>query len=153
MPTTENQAELRLTHRFEAPRERVFEAWTNPEVLRLWFAPGTDWDVPVADVDLREGGRYRVMMREPGNGTSHTVGGQYTEVTPPERIAYTWAWEGAEGSAHTGESLVVVEFADSDGGTEVALTHTRLPSDESRDSHAHGWDGIFNSLKAHLSAG
>jgi uncharacterized protein YndB with AHSA1/START domain len=152
MSATENQTDLRLKHRFDAPRDRVFEAWTNPEVLRRWFAPGLDWDVPVADVDLRAGGRYRIAMQEPGGGATHAVTGEYTEVTPPARIAYTWAWEGTDGTPLAGESVVVVEFAEIDGGTEVELTHSGLPSEESRDSHSHGWEGIFKSLAGHLRA-
>ena len=151
MSATENQTDLRLTHRFEAPRDRVFDAWTNPEVLRRWFAPGPGWDVPVADVDLRPGGRYRFVMQEPGGGAKRAASGEYTEVTPPERIACTWAWEGTDGTPLGGESFVVVEFAESNGGTEVVLTHSGLANEESRDSHNHGWEGIFSSLEAHLS--
>ena len=83
---------LELSHRFAAPREKVFEAWTDPEVLRRWWAAAPTWDTPLAEVDLREGGSYRLSMRT-DTGEVHTVRGEYTEVRPPERLAYTWAWE------------------------------------------------------------
>src|SRR3954451_16215617 len=102
MPATEDQTVLRLTHRFEAPRERVFDAWTNPELLRRWWAAGEGWDTPHAEVDLRPGGRYRLSMHDPDSGNVHTVGGEYTDVSRPHRLAYTWAWEGESDS---GESL------------------------------------------------
>ena len=53
---------LELSHRFAAPREKVFEAWTDPEVLRRWWAAAPTWDTPLAEVDLREGGSYRLSM-------------------------------------------------------------------------------------------
>ena len=98
MPATENQAELRLTRRFNAPRERVFDAWTDPELLRRWWAAGPDWDTPEAEVDLRPGGRYRLSMRNPQSGDVHTVGGEYTEISRPARLAYTWQWEDMPGA-------------------------------------------------------
>ena len=54
---------LELTHRFAAPRERVFDAWTNPDVLKQWWSAGADWDTPLAEVEAREGGSYRLSMR------------------------------------------------------------------------------------------
>src|SRR3954464_7200682 len=107
-----------------ASRERVFDAWTDPELLRRWWAAGETWDTPLAEVDLRPGGRYRLSMHDPDSGNVHTVGGEYTEVTRPDRLVYTWAWEGESDS---GESLVTVEFVAAGGGTEVVLTHTGLP--------------------------
>ena len=147
MPATENQTDLRLTYRFDAPRERVFDAWTNPEVLRRWWAAGPDWETPHAEVDLRPGGRYRLSMRNPETGDVHTVAGEYTEITPPERLAYTWQWEGMPGAE---ESSVLVEFADTGDGTEVVLVHSGLASDESRASHEHGWKACLANLESRV---
>jgi uncharacterized protein YndB with AHSA1/START domain len=71
---TEIGQELALTleHRYAAPRERVFDAWTNPEVLERWWAAMPTWDTPLAQVDAREGGRYRLSMRT-DQGDVHTV--------------------------------------------------------------------------------
>jgi uncharacterized protein YndB with AHSA1/START domain len=149
MPATENQTELRLTHRFEAPRERVFDAWTDPELLRRWWAAAPDWDTPSAEVDLRPGGRYRLSMRNPETGDVHTVGGEYTEVSRPERLVYTWAWEGED--ANREETVVTVEFADRGGdATEVVLTHAGFASDESRTNHEHGWRGCLANLESRV---
>jgi uncharacterized protein YndB with AHSA1/START domain len=150
MPATENQTDLQLSHRFDAPRERVFDAWTNPEVLRRWWAAAPDWDTPEADVDLRPGGRYRLSMRNPETGDVHTVGGEYTEVSPPERLAYTWAWE-THGDHE--ESHVLVEFVADGDATEVRLTHSGLTSDESRNNHEHGWRGCFANLETRVISG
>ena len=146
MPTTEDQTMLRLTHRFAAPRERVFDAWTDPELLRRWWAAAGTWDTPEADVDLRPGGRYRLSMRNPDSGDVHTVGGEYTEVSRPDRLVYTWAWE--MGVGVTGdESLVTVEFIDAGDGTEVVLTHTGLAGEQDRDNHEHGWRECLANLE------
>ena len=146
MPATENATVLRLTRRFEAPPERVFDAWTDPELLRRWFHAGPDWDTPEAEVDLRPGGVYRISMREPANGNVHTVTGEYSEVSRPDRLVYTWSWEAEEGSPMGAESHVTVEFAADGDGTEVRLTHTGLPSEENRDQHVHGWEGVLANL-------
>src|SRR5262245_66351638 len=96
-------ATLSLERSFEAPREAVFAAWTDPEVLRRWWAAGPDWETPEAEVDLRAGGGYRLAMRDPGSGDVHVVAGDSTEVVPPERLVYPWAWEhDAPGSARSG---------------------------------------------------
>ena len=90
---------LELEHRYAAPRERVFDAWTNPEVLKRWWAAAPTWDTPLAEVDAREGGSYRLSMRT-DQGDVHTVHGTFTEVSVPERLAYTWSWdEGPEAAA------------------------------------------------------
>ena len=139
---------LRLTRRFDAPRERVFAAWTDPDVLRTWWAARPDWDGAAADVDLRPGGRYRLSMRDTANGAVHSVSGEYREVRPPERLAYTWSWEGAPAEMAGSEgTLVVVEFAEADGGTEVTLTHEGFASGDIRDLHGEGWRGCLDSLE------
>ena len=104
--TTSAPTELRLERTFAAAPERVFDAWTNPEVLRRWWAAAVDGDTPRADVDLRVGGSYRLTMHDPGNDTEFTVMGEFTAIDPPDRIAYTWSWEGAPPA----DTLVTVEF-------------------------------------------
>jgi uncharacterized protein YndB with AHSA1/START domain len=149
MTGTEQETELRVSRRFDAPRDRVFDAWINPEVLKQWWAVDPDWSTPTADVDVRPGGRYRLSMQQP-DGVVHTAVGEYKEVTPPERLVYTWTWEGGapemEGSQDT---LVVVEFIEEDDGTEVVLTHTGFADGAIRDEHVKGWSALLaNSERA-----
>jgi uncharacterized protein YndB with AHSA1/START domain len=145
---SESNVVLRMERTFDAPRERVFDAWTNPEVLRRWWAADPEWDTPLAEVDLREGGRLRLSMHDPSSGAVHSGGGVYTEIRPPERLAYTWAWED-ESNAGPGsqETLVTVDFDEDGGRTTVTLTHSGLPSEESRDNHEHGWGACFDNLE------
>jgi len=101
---------LELSHRYSAPRADVFDAWTNPQVLKRWWAAAPTWETPLAEIDAREGGSYRLSMRTDA-GELHTVSGEFTEVRPLERLAYTWSWEQGPDAAMSGseETLVIVD--------------------------------------------
>jgi uncharacterized protein YndB with AHSA1/START domain len=137
--------ELRLERTFDAPREAVFEAWTSPEVMRRWWAAGPDWDTPHVEVDLRPGGRIRLSMSDPASGAVYTFSGEFVEISPPERLVYTSAWEqpGPLGATTT----VTVEFHEEGDRTTVVLTHTGLRGEETRDSHAEGWNACLDNLE------
>lgn len=142
-------AVLRLTRLFAAPRERVFAAWTDPELLRRWWAAVQGWATSRAEVDARPGGRYRLSMRD--GDAEYTVGGVYLEVLPPERLAYTWTWEGeAEIMRGSEGTLVTVDFVDAGDGTEVVITHTGFAGDRIRDLHGEGWAGCLDNLEGVL---
>jgi uncharacterized protein YndB with AHSA1/START domain len=129
-------------------RPRVFDAWTSPDVLKDWYAPQPGWANEIAEVDLRPGGSFRLGMKDPASGAMHVAFGEYTEVNRPEKLAFTWAWEGQEDRPVT---LVEIDFVADGDGTEVTLTHSGFPSEESRDSHAHGWNGLLDSLGRYFS--
>ena len=142
---------LRLERTFDAPVDAVFDAWTNPEVLRRWWGAHSSWRTAAAEVDLRVGGRYRLSMEDPDADQLHTVCGEYREVRRPERLVYSWAWEEADGLlGHA--STVTVDFIGDGQSTTVVLEHTRLPSVESRDAHRSGWEGCLASLQAKVFA-
>lgn len=127
---------------------RVFAAWTRPELLRQWSCP-EGAEVEDAQVDLRVGGAYRIRMTSERG--VHTAFGTYREITPSSRLVYTWDWEEAEFAV--GETLVTVEFAKARGGTQVVLTHERLPDEEARQGHGEGWESCFNRLERLQGAG
>jgi uncharacterized protein YndB with AHSA1/START domain len=139
---------LELSHRFAAPREKVFEAWTHPEVLKRWWAAAPTWETPLAEVDPREGGSYRLSMRT-DTGEVHTVRGEYKEVRPPERLAYTWSWEEGPEPALAGSenTLVLVEFIEDGDGTLVKITHRGFTSEQIREMHVHGWQAVLANLE------
>jgi len=87
------ETRLSLTRTFSAPREKVFRAWTDPEELKKWWGP-PGYSTPTADVDLRVGGAYRFGMMELPDGEVFYLAGTYREVRPPEKLVYTWNWEG-----------------------------------------------------------
>jgi uncharacterized protein YndB with AHSA1/START domain len=142
---------LELSHRFSAPRDEVFQAWTDPEVLKRWWAAAPSWSTPLAEVDAREGGSYRLSMRT-DEGEVHTVCGEYTEVRPPERLAYTWAWEEGPDPVMAGSerTLVVVDFIEDGDGTIVRLSHSGFANDQVREMHAHGWEAVLANLEARV---
>ena len=140
-------AVLRLSRRFAAPPERVFDAWTNPSVLREWWAAAADWEGADAEVDLRPGGRYRLAMRDTTSGAVHAVTGEYTEVVRPQRLAYTWTWEDEQPEMRGSEgSLVVVDFVAEEHGTLVLVTHSGFADERIRDMHATGWTACLDNL-------
>jgi uncharacterized protein YndB with AHSA1/START domain len=148
MTDVSQELALELTHRYAARREDVFDAWINPSVLTRWWAAQPTWQTPVAEVDATAGGRYRLSMRT-DTGEVHTVGGEFTEIRPPERLVYTWAWEeGPEGAmAGSEHTLVIVDFLEDGDGTLVRLTHSGFHSDEIRDLHIQGWDAVLANLE------
>jgi uncharacterized protein YndB with AHSA1/START domain len=147
---TETISGLRLERTFRARPERVFDAWTDPELLRRWWAAQPDWTSPAAEVDAREGGRYSLSMQEPDGGTVHTVAGEYREVERPKRLVYTWAWQDAD--ADDNETLVTVEFHEEGEATRVVLTHEGFSNEDSRRNHEHGWNGCLDNLERRVFA-
>jgi uncharacterized protein YndB with AHSA1/START domain len=142
---------LRLTRRFAARPERVFEAWTDPRLLSRWWAALQGWETSRAEVDLRPEGRYLLSMRDGASGAVYTVVGHYVEVSPPERLSYTWTWEGEPEEMRGSErSLVLVEFAEDGDGTEVVLTHSGFDDAHIRDLHGEGWTGCLANLESRV---
>jgi len=124
------------------PRAKVFDAWTSPELIRQWFMPGEQFTVPVAEVDLRVGGAYRIAMRPPDQGADNIVSGIYREIVKPERLVFTWTWKD-----QPAVMLVTLTFNDLGASTELVLKHEYLPSEDSRTRHERGWAGCLQQLE------
>lgn len=127
---------LRLTRRFNAPRDRVFTAWTTPEALKRWWCP-PGWVPEQIEVDLRPGGAYVLGMRESSGRTAVSIVGRFVEVRAPERLVYTWRWLGAFDDMP--ETQVTVEFLPIDGGTEVIVLHEQIADVRLWHRHRTGW--------------
>lgn len=136
---------LRIERAFDAPAAAVFEAWTSEEVLRRWYHAGHDWDTTEARVDLRVGGALRVVMRNPHEGVEHGGGGEYVEIDPPRRLAFTWIWD-EDPTKH----LIEIDFDEIDGATMVRFTQGGLKDAESKASHLGGWGKVFDNLERAL---
>ena len=102
--------------------------------------------MPLAEVDLRAGGSYRIHMLSP-EGKLNRLYGTYREVKPPERLVYTWNW--AE-DPEMGETLVTVEFHQQGESTKILLTHEFFPDAGRKDLHVQGWNGCLDHLTSCL---
>jgi len=140
--------ELWITRTFDAPRELVFKAWTEPEHARHWFAP-EGCTVESVTMDVRPGGAWRSCMRWP-DGSDHWQGGVFREIVPPERLVFTYAWEDADGRPKH-ETLVTVRLVERAGKTELTFHQAAFESESSRDSHAGGWNSTLTLLGEHLA--
>lgn len=135
--------DLVISRVFDAPREFVFRAWTEPELGKRWSAP-LGLTVPALDIDLRPGGAWRLCMRTP-EGEDLWVGGVYTEVRPPERLVATHAWVNPDGTPGP-ETLVTVTLAERGRRTGMTFRQAGFESAETRDAHAEGWAECFDKL-------
>jgi uncharacterized protein YndB with AHSA1/START domain len=141
------QRELVITRLLDAPRELVFKVWTQPEHLVRWWGP-KDFTAPHLKMDVRVGGAYRANIRSP-EGTDYWMRGVYREVTPPERLVFTFAWE--EDGERGLDTLVTVTFADQGGKTRLTFRQAPFQSDAERDSHHGGWSECFDRLAGYLA--
>jgi uncharacterized protein YndB with AHSA1/START domain len=125
--STPSDTEIRMTRLFDAPPELVFEAMTRPEhVKRWWGCLGEGYSVPVCEIDLRVGGKWRFVNRHPkGEVAFH---GEYREIAPPRRLVFTEIFEEYPDTV----SVVTTELAEENGKTRMTAT-VRYPSLEVRD--------------------
>lgn len=139
MTKTTNDLTLTVSRTFDAPSEKVFDAWLNPEMLTRFMTPGDDVSVPSATVDPVEGGEFEVIMKVGDKEIPHS--GVYKAIDRHRRLVFTWE------SPHSIDgSTVTVEFAPAEKGTEVTLTQVSFSSEDSRDGHTEGWTAILAAL-------
>jgi uncharacterized protein YndB with AHSA1/START domain len=138
---------LRIERTFDAPIEDVFEAWTSEEVLRRWWHAEPDWETPSAQVDLRVGGKLRIVMRDPEEGADYGGSGEYMVIDPPRRLAFTWVWD--DDPSHP--QLIELEFSEQDGVTTVLMTNSGITTETGRDEHEDGWRKCFDNLDRTLA--
>ena len=132
---------VRIERTFAAPAEAVFDAWTNPEVMRRWFHCGPDWETPVAEVDLRVGGTVRVVMRKP-DGSEAGARGEYTLIDRPHRLVMTWTFD----DDPTNEQLIELSFSETERLTTVLMVNSGISTDARRDAQDWGWNGCLDEL-------
>jgi uncharacterized protein YndB with AHSA1/START domain len=111
--------------------------------MKQWKAPG-EMTTPLAEVDLRVGGKYRIHMRAP-DGALHRLVGAYRLVDPPRKLVYTWRWED---DPEAGETLVTVEFLGRGESTDLVLTQELFATEDLRQRHEMGWTKCFDKLSA-----
>lgn len=146
-----SERELVLERVFEAPREKVFRAWTEPKLLKQWFAP-LPWTTSGAALDVRQGGQSLVVMRDP-EGNDYPSQGIYLDVVKDKKLvftdAFTTAWEPSEKPFMTG----IITFEDADGDPQKTRYTARVRHWTAEDREAHekmgfhqGWGKCADQL-------
>jgi uncharacterized protein YndB with AHSA1/START domain len=131
----------------DAPRERVFAAWTDPEQLAKWFHFNDEWRIAAAESDPRVGGRYKVSWHAPDGQLWHELG-EYLEVTPPAKLVMTCRFDFP--GFDEDETLLTVEFQERGHQTLLVVVQEGYREAEHRNNHQQGWPGFIDQLARHL---
>lgn len=144
------EASVRVHRLVRAPRERVYQAWIDPSLRSKWWAGMPGMTCELCEIDAKPGGKYRVSMN--AGDKAHTAYGEFVELSPFEKISFTWSWEHGEMAKG---SLVTVELYacehHGEPATEVILAHERLNAPIERSEHQTGWLGCLKSLGVYLA--
>ena len=139
---------LHLERVLPAPRQLVFAACTEPEFLAEWWGP-QDFTTPSIELDLRVGGGYRIAMQPPDGELFHLTG-EFREIDPPNRLAYTFRWEDPDPDDQ--ETVVTLSFRESGESTELILDQGPFATEPRYELHHAGWGDGFERLKQALSS-
>ncbi|MGH8673041.1 MAG: SRPBCC family protein [Burkholderiales bacterium] len=137
---------LTLDRFYPVAPEKVWRAWTDAEAIKRWWGPGGHDPVSHAELDVRVGGRFRIVFGGPG-GKDHEVQGIYKEVVPNRKLVFTWTWPN---STPERVSLVTVLLNAVAGGTQLEFLHERHFDETVRDNHRQGWSESFAKLERFL---
>ena len=136
---------LTLKRRLDAPPEKVYAAWTDPEKILKWFGPDSG-PVDEAVTDVKVGGRYAIAFSTE-DGERNRVSGVYREVIPDKKLVFTWAWR----STPERESLVTILIEPDGDGALLTLIHEQFFDEQARDRHAQGWEPCLDKLARFLA--
>lgn len=139
-------AQVSINRHYAVAPEKVWRAWTDPQALSRWFGPGAaSSNATLAEIDLREGGHYRIAFQSP-DGEKHEASGIYQEVAPYSRLVFTWGWKSTPERVSR-ISIVLEPAAD---GTDLHFLHDRFFDLQARDNHERGWQPFFVNLQDFL---
>jgi len=138
--------QILITREFDAPRHLVYRAYTEPDLIRRWWA-GRRGEATSVEVNLRVGGRIRIVMRDPADGTEAGATGEYQVVEPPQRLVFTWIWDDRPEQPQ----LIELEFSELDGRTTVLMTNSAILTDERLRSQERGWNVCYDNLERLLA--
>ena len=143
-------ATLVVKRTIRASVERVYRAWTDPAELVKWHAPNERFVQTKVDVDNHVGGKRNTTMVH-SDGDEFPITGHYVALEPNKMLSFTWEWTSPDGTER--ESLVTVDFLPVAEGTEITITHERLPHAESQQETSKGWTGCLEMLSGYLTDG
>lgn len=136
---------VNVTKTINAPIEKVFDAWLNPETLSQFMLPMPGMPNPKTESDAREGGSFAIHMQVGEDVIPHT--GKYLEINRPDKLVFSWV-----SPCSTDDSTVTLLFTSiDDATTNVELTHVKFIDEETRSDHEGGWSNILDKLNETLS--
>jgi uncharacterized protein YndB with AHSA1/START domain len=137
---------LSLSRRYPVSPEKLWRAWTDPEAVKKWWGPDAGETVSAAELDVRVGGRFRIVFGG-ADGLAHECAGVYKEVVPSRKLVFTWSWPRTTPER---VSLVTIEFKRVPDGTELDFRHEQFFDEKARDDHKRGWTGLLEKLARFL---
>lgn len=141
---------LTLNRHYPVAPQKVYRAWTDPQAIKRWWGPGGQDAVSVAELDVRVGGRFRIVFGGP-QGKDHEVTGVYREVVPNRKLVFTWTWPRTTPERESLVSIVFREARSDEGvGTELDFRHEQLFDEAVRDGHRRGWTESLAKLAEYL---
>ncbi|WP_134668224.1 MULTISPECIES: SRPBCC domain-containing protein [unclassified Amycolatopsis] len=135
--------ELTIVRVFDAPRDLVFQTWTDPAHFASWFGPH-GFVASETSTDPRPGGAWHSRITSTDDGIDRRVSGVYREVSAPSRLVFTFRWQHPEDEV--GETLVTIDFAELAGKTSMTFRQAPFPDTAERDGHIDGWQSGFEDL-------
>lgn len=139
---------LALQRHYPVAPEKVWRAWTDAEAVKRWWGPGPGEPVSLAELDVRVGGRFRIVFGGP-DGKMHECAGVYREVVPHRKLVFTWHWPN---STPERVSVVTIIFKEVNGETDLLFKHEQLFDEKARDDHKRGWSASLDKLTDFLKA-
>jgi uncharacterized protein YndB with AHSA1/START domain len=139
---------LALQRHYPVAPEKVWRAWTDAEAVKRWWGPGPGEPVSLAELDVRVGGRFRIVFGGP-DGKMHECAGVYQEVVPNRKLVFTWHWPN---STPERISVVTIVFKEVNGETDLLFKHEQLFDEKARDDHKRGWSASLDKLTDFLKA-
>ena len=144
--TVKQKPALALARRYPVGPEKVWRAWTEPQAIKRWWGPGPGEPVSLAELDVRVGGRFRIVFGGP-DGKMHECAGVYKEVVPNRKLVFTWHWPNTTPERI---SVVSIEFHGTPTGTDLVFKHEQLFDEKARDDHKRGWSATLDNLERFL---
>jgi len=141
--TSDNFVQLSYTYSY--PPSKLWQAWTHPSIVKMWFGSDPDGTVLEAELDVHVNGSFKVRFAN-SDGTEHTATGVYNEVEPNKRLAFTWGWKDRPEVAEN----VSVEFTSENGVTVMSFEHHNIDKNTAHN-YAEGWESTFKKFKRALN--
>ena len=145
-PRLAEKPSLTLSRRYPVAPEKVWRAWTDAQAVRKWWGPGPGEPVSLAELDVRVGGRFRIVFGGP-DGKMHECAGVYKEVVPNRKLVFTWSWPNTTPER---VSVVTIEFRAVGKETDLLFKHEQLFDEKVRDDHQRGWSSSLDKLEHFL---